>query len=204
MYSPTIVDRVTGHCGELVLRRADPHYEIIANGMFLMDTRAGDSERLLVRTAVAHMPGPRLLIGGLGVGFSLREALALGVESVVVVEREPAVIRWNAEFFGNPTADCVQADLVSWLHTTPTRFDAICLDIDNGPDWTLSEDNATLYSDAGLALLHSHLTPGGMLTVWSASASRTFESALRTRFPSVKTLSVDVPRGEPDVVFIAC
>ncbi|GAA2965071.1 spermidine synthase [Actinokineospora diospyrosa] len=205
MDSPRIIDSVTGACGELVLRQAGRHYEIIADGMFLMDTRAGESERLLVRAAANRMPGPRLLIGGLGVGFSLQEALTLGLTDITVVEREPAVIRWNHQHLGNPTAAryCIQADLVPWLHNTPTLFDAICLDIDNGPDWTLSPDNASLYSPSGLTLLHSRLTPGGTLAIWSASASPAFEAALRAQFTTVETLKTPVPRGEPDVVFIA-
>ncbi|SER79641.1 spermidine synthase [Actinokineospora terrae] len=205
MDSPTIIDTVQGACGELVLRRAGHHYEIIADGMFLMDTRAGESERLLIRAAASRMPGPRMLIGGLGVGFSLREALSLGLTDVVVVEREPAVIKWNASYLGNADAltHCVQADLISWLHNTPDRFDAICLDIDNGPDWTLSADNATLYSAPGLSLLRSHLTPTGVLTTWSAAASPTFEAALRAHFQSVETHPTPVPRGEPDIVYVA-
>ncbi|MFC7617798.1 hypothetical protein ACFQV2_34725 [Actinokineospora soli] len=75
--APTVIARAPGACGELVLRRAGAHHEIIADGVFLMDTRAGESERLLVDAAAAHMPpGSTLLVGGLGVGFSLAAALA--------------------------------------------------------------------------------------------------------------------------------
>lgn len=95
---PVVVERAAGAGGELVLRRDGAHYEIISNGVFLMDTRNGESERLLVRAAAEGLDGPvRILIGGLGVGFSLAEALTLpGVEHVTVVEREPAVIGWHA------------------------------------------------------------------------------------------------------------
>ncbi|GLZ43287.1 spermidine synthase [Actinokineospora sp. NBRC 105648] len=209
MDSPTIIDTAPGTCGDLVLRRAGHHYEIIADGMFLMDTRAGESERLLVRAAAARMPGHRLLIGGLGVGISLHEALSLDVRSITVVEREPAVVNWNHQHFGNtaalsdPRVRCLQTDLVSWLATTPERFDALCLDIDNGPDWTLSSSNASLYSAEGLDVLASRLTPGGILTIWSAADSQPFTAALRDRFTHVEVLPVPVPRGEPDVVFLA-
>ncbi len=205
MRPPTTVDRADGACGELVLRRVGDHYEIIANGTFLMDTRAGESERLLVRAAAPA--GGRVLIGGLGVGFSLREALALpGLTEVVVVERESAVIRWNHQHLGNapaladPRTRCVQADLLTWLAGTTERFDALCLDIDNGPDWTLSAANATLYSAASLRTLAARLTPTGTLAVWSAAASAPFEARLRGRFGAVR---VPVPRGEPDAVFLA-
>src|SRR5438093_4962773 len=91
-----IVERTTGLAGELVLRRVGDHFEIVANGVFLMDTRGGRSERLLVSATADRMPPPgRMLIGGLGVGFSLAAALVhSAVTAVDVVEREVAVIRW--------------------------------------------------------------------------------------------------------------
>ena len=111
--------------------------------------------------------GGRLLVGGLGVGFSLREALDHpAVGEVVVVEREPAVIGWNKELARqrrrcSPTHACgvVRADLLTWLPTAG-RFDALCLDIDNGPEWTVDEGNAALYGPAGLAMLADALAPG--------------------------------------------
>jgi hypothetical protein len=92
-----VLERVVGCCGELVLQRRDGQYEIIANGVFLMDTRDSGSERLHVTAAADRMPPPgRMLIGGLGVGRSLAAALAHpGVGEVDVLEREPAVLRWN-------------------------------------------------------------------------------------------------------------
>jgi spermidine synthase len=202
--------RVDGMCGELVLRRTGPHHEIIANGVFLMDTRNGESERLMVRAAADRMPaGGRILVGGLGVGFSLREALAHpSVGEVVVVERETAVIEWNTEFLGNadlladPRVRVVRADLVTWLQEAG-RFGALCLDIDNGPEWTVDEGNAALYSPQGLSMLADALVPGGVLAVWSAGAAPAFVAELAKRFGPVETLPVPVPRGEPDLVFLA-
>ncbi|GAA4410627.1 spermidine synthase [Actinokineospora soli] len=206
-----MIARAPGACGELVLRRAGAHHEIIADGVFLMDTRAGESERLLVDAAAAHMPpGSTLLVGGLGVGFSLAAALAHPrVGEVVVVEREPAVIAWNQDHLGNadllsdPRTTCVEADLVDWLSTPDSAYGALCLDIDNGPDWTLDAGNATVYTDAGLDLLTDALAPAGVLAVWSANASPAFADRLRTHFADVSELSVPVPRGEPDVVYLA-
>lgn len=207
-----MVDRRTGEAGELVLRRVDDAYEIIANGVFLMDTRNGESERLLVRLALSSAPGGRLLLGGLGVGFSLRAAVEHpSAGSIVVVEREAAVITWNrgvlsavhADALSDPRVRCVQADLVSWLRTCGERFDAICLDIDNGPEWTVTEGNSVLYNEVGLSLLGGALAPGGVLAVWSASASTRFAGLLRSRFARVEVHEVPVPRGEPDVVYLA-
>jgi spermidine synthase len=206
------IDRQAGAAGELVLRRVDDIYEIIANGVFLMDTRNGESERLLVRLALSAAPGGRLLIGGLGVGFSLREAVDHhGVSSIVVVEREAAVIAWNrgvlssvhGDALADPRVRCVRADLVSWLRSCGERFDAICVDIDNGPEWTVTEGNAVLYNEVGLSLLAGALTPGGVLAVWSASASPRFADLLRSRFARVEVHEVPVARGEPDVVYLA-
>src|SRR5436190_18510735 len=111
--------------------------------MFLMDTRNGESERLLVTAAAELVPAPgTLLVGGLGVGFSLRAALDHPrAGAVTVVEREAAVIEWNRgplrEVHGDALADprvrVVHADLVAWLAATPERFDALGLDIDTGP-----------------------------------------------------------------------
>jgi len=210
---PVVVDRGAGVCGELVLRRAGAHFEIIANGVFLMDTRNGESERRLVDAAAERMPpGGTLLVGGLGVGFSLRAALDHPrVGDVVVVEREDAVVAWNrgvlADRHGDALADhrvrCVGADLVAWLPSAGESFAAICLDVDNGPEWTVTDGNAALYDDAGLDLLAAALVPGGVLAVWSAGAAPVFADRLRRRFAAVTVIEVPVSRGEPDRVFVA-
>ncbi|OLT23641.1 spermidine synthase [Actinomadura sp. CNU-125] len=209
-----VIERAAGIGGELVLRRAGEHYEIISNGVFLMDTRGGASERLLVRAAAANPPAPaRILIGGLGVGFSLAEALTLpGVTHVTVVEREPAVIGWHRTLLrpwsrgalDDPRVTVERADLLDALADPGTGpFDAMCLDIDNGPDWTVTPGNARLYGPAGLDLIASRLTPHGTLAVWSAGTAPAFEARLRDRFARVETVPVPVPRGEPDIVYLA-
>ncbi|MFC4053709.1 spermidine synthase [Actinomadura syzygii] len=220
---PVVVERADGVGGELVLRRAGDDYEIISNGVFLMDTRDGTSERLLVRAAVDGLDGPvRLLIGGLGVGFSLAEALDLPeVAHVTVVEREPAVVDWHRGVLrpwsrgavDDPRVTVRCADLLDVLagpvaaEPVPAggggRFDALCLDIDNGPGWTVTPGNARLYSPAGLDLLAARLTRRGTLAVWSAAADPAFEALLRDRFAAVEARPVPVPRGEPDVVYLA-
>jgi spermidine synthase len=214
--NPSVLERVDGCCGELVLRTDGVHFEVIANGMFLMDTRGGASERLLVNAAADRMPdGGHVLIGGLGVGFSL--AAATGhprIGRVTVVEREPAVIAWArgplAHVHGHALDDervrCVEADLIDYLRYlrggTADRFDAICLDVDNGPDWTVTDANRGLYDDAGLATIRGRLAGNGVLTVWSATAAPEFEARLRALFDEVEVLTVPVPRGEPDTVFV--
>ncbi|ELP61561.1 spermidine synthase [Streptomyces turgidiscabies] len=218
--APEVLDRQQGPYGEVVLRRHGELLQIIANGCFLMDTSDGRSERLLVDAALdALTPGsrasfPHVLIGGLGVGFSLAHAAAdPRWGGITVVEREPAIIGWHrdgplsglsARALSDPRTEVVAADLVRYVNETSATFDALCLDIDNGPDWTVTEDNQGLYSQAGLASCARVLRPGGVLAVWSAQPSREFEQTLRNAgFRAVRTEEIPVARGVPDVVHLA-
>lgn len=210
---PETVERLQTPRGELVLRRDGHRYEIISNGTFLMDTSDGRSERLLVRAALDAVSSPRsLLLGGLGVGFSLAEAVAdARLTAITVVEREPAVIAWQhthlGSFSGNALSDprvtVVEADLLGWLTTQTTGYDAICLDIDNGPEWTVTDDNSPLYAAGGLTALRALLAPAGVLAIWSAAAAPAFETLLRSMFANVRVADVPVARGEPDLVYLA-
>lgn len=214
--------RVTGETGgDLVLRRVGAHYEIYSNGVFLMDTRDGTSEREMVRASLMDLPKgrshARVLIGGLGVGFSAREALDHPrVSRVDVVELEPQVIAWHEDELGeaadfvhrDPRCRVYNADIVAWLAEAsaarkPDRYDAICLDTDNGPDWTVTENNGRLYEAAGLEQLTRLLAPGGVLAFWSANAVDSFEELLRGHFGSVRVVEVTVARGVPDTVYLA-
>jgi spermidine synthase len=208
---PLVIDRREGVNGELVLRRAGPDHEVIANGTFLMDTRDGRSERALVREAVAGLAEARVLLGGLGVGFSLAEALdAPGVDEVVVVELERAVVDWarthlrphGGAGLDDPRVRLVVADLGDALETLDPGFDAICLDVDNGPGWLVHERNRRLYDDEGLARIRRLLRPGGRLTVWAAAADASFEARLREGFDAVRTVEIPVARGPADVVYL--
>ena len=199
--------------GELALRRRAAHFEVISNGVFLMDTRDGRSERLLAEATLAAAGHPkRVLVGGLGVGFTAAAALAVpGVDEVVVVEVEAAIITWQRHHFAGHAGDVqrdrrcrvVNADLVTWLATTTDRFDAICLDIDNGPGWAVTDDNARLYGDAGLDRLAARTAAAGALGVWCAARDASLEQALTARFTSVHSHEVPVARGVPDVVTVA-
>ncbi|GAA0499413.1 spermidine synthase [Streptomyces sp. NPDC046215] len=217
---PVTVERRDGPHGEVVLRRRGAVLEIIANGCFLMDTSDGRSERLLVDAALAALPAgrrdPAVLIGGLGVGFSLaRAAEQPRWGRITVVERERAVIDWHRTgplaavsraALADPRTEVVHADLVALVRTPPPGavFDALCLDIDNGPGWTVTEDNGGLYSPAGLAACRELLAPGGVLAVWSARPSEDFDTALRNAgFEGVRTEEIAVARGVPDVVHLA-
>jgi spermidine synthase len=209
---PVVVDRRQTPRGELVLRRAGEHFEVIANGTFLTDTRDGRSERALVREAIAGKAGVRLLLAGLGVGFSLDEALRTdAVSEVVVVELEPVVVEWARTHLGgltehgldDPRVRLVVADIRDVLETAEDAFDAICLDIDNGPAWLVHDANAAVYAGPMLAVIARRLRAGGRLAVWAAAPDAEFEARLGRRFATVATLSIPVARGPADVVYVA-
>ncbi|KOV20721.1 spermidine synthase [Streptomyces sp. XY431] len=215
------LDRREGPFGEVALRRRGQDYEIIANGCFLMDTADGRSERLLIGVALEELDRtgpvarPSLLIGGLGVGFSLAHAAAEPRWGrIAVVERESAIIDWHrsgplAAFSAGALEDerveVLHTDLLEYLAGADgARYDALCLDIDNGPDWTVTDGNAGLYGADGLAVLRHRLEPGGVLAVWSARPSPDFEEELRAAgFSDVVTHEIEVARGVPDVVHLA-
>ncbi|MBC9711282.1 spermidine synthase [Streptomyces sp. TRM66268-LWL] len=216
--APLVLDRRTGPHGEVVLRRHGELLQIIANGVFLMDTSDGRSERLLVDAARDALPRdrarPSVLIGGLGVGFSLVHAAAdERWARIDVVERERAIIEWHQngplyDISGKALADrrtrIIEADLLAYVHDRNERYDALCLDIDNGPDWTVTEGNHSLYSPQGLAACARMLNSGGVLAIWSAQPSGDFEESLRNAgFSNVRTEEIPVVRGVPDVVHLA-
>ncbi|GAA4953132.1 spermidine synthase [Streptomonospora halophila] len=224
---PAVVERTVGATGgELVLRRSGDHFEIISNGVFLMDTRDGASEREMVRACLAALPdggrgapGARVLIAGLGVGFSVREALDdPRVERVRVVELEPAVVEWHRGPLGDaaggvladPRCEVVCADFGAWLAAAAEEAegagpwaDVVCLDTDNGPDWTVVEGNGRLYEPAALERLRRLLRPGGAVAFWSAMRAPDFAGLLEREFGAVETIEVPARAGEPDVVYLA-
>ena len=207
-----VIARVDTPRGELVLRGAGDGVELISNGTFLMDTRDGRSERLLAEAALGRHNAPQdVLLGGLGVGFSLLAALAdTRVRRVTVVEIEPALVEWHATHLRpfsrgavhDPRVRILVEDLAIHLAMAAAAYDAVCLDVDNGPDWTVTDGNSALYGESGTRLTVSALRPGGLLSVWSAKASREYEARLRRHLDDVAALEVPVPRGEPDVVYV--
>ena len=214
------IERSNGRSGELVLRRGPAGLEIIANGVFLVSAANCASSRALLTSAWPRVAGGglRVLIGGLGIGDALDEALVCErVAHVTVVELEPAIVRW---FFGYGgaiaeraaaalDAGCaamVTGDVADVL-SRAAAWDVIALDTDNGPDWLVRDDNARLYSLAGLEHVARALRPGGVAVFWSAEAAPAFAARLATVFATVEADEVeDVIDGRviTATLYVAC
>jgi spermidine synthase len=188
---------------ELVLYRHDGAYLIRADGVELMSTRRHLSEVRLAEVACAPIrdrPNARVLIGGLGLGYTLRAALeALRADAeVVVAELVPEVIAWNAdpayelsaEAMRDPRVQVVQSDVVDVLRSEPASFDAIMLDTDNGPAGQLMSESVRLYGSRGVTDTVAALRPGGTIAYWSVGDDPRFVHALRQARLEVETLRV--------------
>lgn len=173
----------------------------------LMNTRLHGSEDALAELAcerVADRLGARVLVGGLGMGFTLAAALAaLGEDAeVVVAELVPGVVEWNRGALGgaagHPLNDArtrvVVGDVGELLRGEPGGFDAILLDVDNGPEGLTRRENDWLYSPKGLAAAQRALRPDGVLAVWSAGEDPAFTERLRRVGLLVETVTVRAQR----------
>lgn len=209
-----VIERITTPRGELQLQRRGEAYEVISNGCFLMATYNGGSEKALITLARRWVPrARRILVGGLGFGYTLRAALdSPGIEMVTVVEIEPKVVEWNLTYLAphngfaleDPRTDLVAADMVEFLKGQPEPYDLIALDTDNGPDWVVFERNSSLWSEEGLRQLDRWRAPGGVLAFWSAHASFSFEALLREHFKEVAVHFVAARVNlQDDVVYLA-
>ena len=176
--------------------------EITLDHRFLMSSRVTDSERALAFHAFAMHTGQGLqvLIGGLGLGYTAREALRCDrVARVDVVEFLPPVMDWMArglvplaaELQADPRFAVIHGDIYQRLASPPDRlYDVILIDVDNSPEEQLGDANASFYTEAGLAAAKRHLTEGGVLGVWSYADSATFEQALGRVFRGVRVQPV--------------
>jgi len=206
------IERADGLSGELVLRRGPAGLEIIAGGVFLVSAANAASSRALVGAAWQYARGGALdvLIGGLGIGDALDEALACRrVASVTVAELEPVVVRWFREHGGGAVrraeaaeragrARIVTADVADLLARSGESWDVVALDTDNGPEWLVRGENARLYASSGLCRVRAALRPGGVAVFWSPERYPSFEGDLRDAFDDVAAVAaVDVIDGRP-------
>ncbi len=221
-----VLERCRGVKGEIQLQRRGNEYEIIYNGVFLMASYNGISERALVSDALKMVnrgPGSHLgmLMGGLGMGFSLQEALACKeVKRVVVAEIEPAVIRWNRDYLGklnngavnDSRVEIVNIDFIELIKEKaaaasrdPARaFQVVMVDTDNGSSWLSIPSNDRLYREGGLNLIKKCLSPGGVACFWSAKKEEDFEQRLRTCFHEVHFRRAEEKTGQESAYYLAC
>jgi spermidine synthase len=203
------VASVPGDGGELRLMRRGTEYSIMSGAIELMNSRLSGSEKALATLACArmrHRPKPRILIGGFGMGFTLRAALAdLGPDAEVTVgELVPAVIDWARGPMAPLSRACLEdprvtvrlGDVVALIQSADAAYDAILLDVDNGPEGLSRRANDRLYDDAGLAAARRALRPGGVLAVWSSATSAAFTQRLRRAGFSVEEVAMRATGGK--------
>jgi spermidine synthase len=210
-----VLARAAGRSGELVLRRRAGQLELIAGGSFLISGANVASSVALITAGVgvleqAAAAGPAggatprgfaVLIGGLGLGYSLDAALGEPrIASVTVAEYEPLIVDWFRVYGQERAQRCAAAeatgraqivigDVADLMRERPGAFDLVALDTDNGPDWLVRESNAGLYDEAGLALAHAALRPGGAAVFWSPERYEWFAARLAARFARVRAVA---------------
>ncbi len=192
----------------MVLYRHNRDFSIMINGQDLMHSRQHESELELARLGCAHLVGskaPSILIGGLGMGYTLRQALNMlsPHAQVVVGELLGSVVEWNREFFGvlngqpleDERVDLKTGDIVELISRSKSRFDAILLDIDNGPGVMTDSGNRRLYGREGIRACRRALREQGCLAVWSAEPGKKFEQLLMSCSFHVRRFRVSAYKG---------
>lgn len=200
--------RLPDGSGELRLKRRGTEYSIMLGANELMNSRLSGSEEALARLAAGRIAGrarPRVLVGGLGMGFTLRAALAAlgGDARIEVAELVPEVVAWArgtmAEIFAgcldDPRVAIIEADVGALIKAASAAYDAILLDVDNGPEGLTVAANDRLYDHGGLAAARRALKPGGVLGVWSQGPDADFTRRLRDCGFMVEEVKTRAGRG---------
>jgi spermidine synthase len=208
MKPQTLIDQTTTLDGkEILLYERDGVYTIRVGGFELMSSRAHGSEEAMARLALEELdvPRPKVLVGGLGMGFTLRAVLDRLPDAgrVTVAELLPAVVRWNRDHLGqlagspldDPRVTLIEDDVARLMADADRCFDAILLDVDNGPAALTDRRNQALYERRGLDQARHALRPRGVLAVWSASPEPAFERALARAGFRVRTETVRARAG---------
>ncbi|MBU0583063.1 MAG: hypothetical protein KKB66_11170 [Alphaproteobacteria bacterium] len=210
--------KVPGGGEELRLKRRGSEFSIMLGTNELMNSRLSGSEEALASLSIQKIAAstrPKILIGGLGMGFTLRAALAELADGarVEVAEIVPAVIAWArgemAEVFGNclgdPRVAIHEGDVGQMIRAAAGGYDAILLDVDNGPEGLSRSSNDSLYSAAGLAAAWKALRPGGVLAVWSSGPDAGFTRRLRQAGFAVEEVGVRArgKRGARHTIWLA-
>jgi spermidine synthase len=203
--------QIPNNGGELKLSRRGEEFSIRLSGIRgeLMNSRVYHSEKELARLGCAHLStrqNARVLVGGLGMGFTLAAALNVVTQSaqVTVAELIPEVLTWNQGDLGNcanhplkdPRTKVYIGDVKALMTNHQATFDAILLDVDNGPEGLTHADNNWIYSAAGLQDIYRTLRPKGMLAIWSAGPDRLFTVRLKKAGFTVSTQVVRARQGK--------
>ena len=205
--APTTLARADDAHGEVVLRLRPPAtYELVVNGVFAMDTVDVVTEELLATLALDELDGDRfaVLVGGLGLGFTARRVLAdPRTARVVVAELHGVLVDWvraglvapAAGLLDDPRLEVAVGDVRDVVAAAPEgTFDAVLLDVDNGPDFLVHEANDAVYAAPFLAAALARLRPGGVLAVWSAAPSPGLLDVLRGLVDRAQEVLHDVRR----------
>ena len=201
------IARAESERGELVLRErrddgARPVLELRANGVFVMDSHETSTEIALASAVLERVEDPRdVVIGGLGLGYTLEAVLAdPRVEHVTVVEIEEAVIGWMRDgtiphgqgLLADRRVKVVNADLAMAVEEAREQYDAILLDVDNGPGYLVHESNGSLYEVPFLDRVRGMLRPGSALAIWSAGVAPDLAATLTDVFVDVEVIELPV------------
>lgn len=192
--------------GEIVLRERDGVVELVVNGVFAMDSVEVASE-LALADAAGSPPG-RVLVGGLGLGYTAARLLDAGASVVRVVELAEPLIAWarqgRTEQLGrvaaDPRTELVHADIVDAIYAAEPGWDAILLDVDNGPSFLIHDHNQRVYATDFLTHCLGLLTPGGRLVIWCETASPGLEATL-SALAETELISVPVTREGREFVY---
>ncbi len=215
------IDRaeIPGHKGEVILRKRGTEFSMRTAGIELMNSRRHGSEAALAELACSRVKpksGLRILIGGLGMGYTLAAALEQSEPDTLITVSEliPAVVRWNREHLGHlagmplddPRVSVEEEDVVVTIRKRKSAWDTILLDVDNGPDGLTRKANDRLYSISGLKISFSALRPGGILGVWSSGADEAFTRRLKQCGFQTETVTVPVRKpgkGGRHIIWLA-
>jgi spermidine synthase len=184
--------KIPGHEGEVTLRKRGTEFSIRTEGTELMNSRLHGSEDALAELTCSRIKresGLRILIGGLGMGYTLAAALKPSEPDTLIIVSEliPAVVRWNREHLGHlagrplddPRVSVKEEDVMETIRKVKSAWNAILLDVDNGPGGLTRKANDRLYDRAGLRTSFAALRPGGILAIWSSGADEAFTRRLK-------------------------
>ena len=212
----TVETAHTANGSEFVLARRGDEWVVRVGQQILMSNRMHDSEVALAERAIRRVDDPtRVLVGGLGFGYTLRAALeCVSAEAQIsVVELVPELVEWNRTHIGalndqplsDPRCQVIVDDVFDVIRRSPGAFDVILLDVDNGPQALAQAKNQRLYSDSGARVCHAALRPGGIVAVWSRGPSARYERVLRRCSFAVEVQRVPARAGSnaKHVLFLA-